>query len=568
MRLPLRLLCALTVVLLLPQMLLYMALAPEQKLTYKEGGPAAEARFEAGVAGMEARAFRGCGIFTSEPFEVSDDQVRLPSRFAPLSFCSPARACLPPAGLGPDADQVEPGRRVCVPPPLQLPAHSPARPTPASDPRFRPSLPAPRALAVYVMQPPQVPPETAAQAKFSADVLLYDEESDRHVRITWGQALRACCIGATATDIAPATVMSHPSTKMNALPVGVNAARKASFANWLLEALKIQAYNEGKSVIDAAMAPRTTDAEVDAANTAMFAAITAGNILAAPGGGYTAVTYANLDPDCRIVLARPFIEHLMHNVILTVSGRDTGATLFGPADMQLSANTQVKTIEGHYTGCVAAVASPPSPLLPRRHVAAHLPASRLVQALQGRDHQATERHDHARRGVRRLRCRLQHALLCRRRHRRHVGGDGGDQHDEPPLVCQRHGCQVRVHARLPVHGAAVLVGLPRHCHERDHTPLAMGSYLRDRRHALVLPRRRGGLHRVPQQAQPALDSLWRGHEGRREPGRPRLACAHPGCRLTPFFARALRISFPKVQPTTPPASLALTASTTRLRGTS
>ena len=44
-----------------PQMLLYMALAPEQKLTYKEGGPAAEARFDAGVAGFEARAFRGCG---------------------------------------------------------------------------------------------------------------------------------------------------------------------------------------------------------------------------------------------------------------------------------------------------------------------------------------------------------------------------------------------------------------------------------------------------------------------------------------------------------------------------
>ena len=38
-----------------PQMLLYMALAPEQKLTYKEGGPAAEARFEAGVAGARAQ---------------------------------------------------------------------------------------------------------------------------------------------------------------------------------------------------------------------------------------------------------------------------------------------------------------------------------------------------------------------------------------------------------------------------------------------------------------------------------------------------------------------------------
>ena len=53
-------------------MLLYMALAPEAKLSYKEGGPSAAAAFEAGVAGVEARAFRGCGIFTSEPFEVSD----------------------------------------------------------------------------------------------------------------------------------------------------------------------------------------------------------------------------------------------------------------------------------------------------------------------------------------------------------------------------------------------------------------------------------------------------------------------------------------------------------------
>ena len=38
-----------------------MALAPEQKLTYKEAGPAGVAAFEAGVAGQEARAFRGCG---------------------------------------------------------------------------------------------------------------------------------------------------------------------------------------------------------------------------------------------------------------------------------------------------------------------------------------------------------------------------------------------------------------------------------------------------------------------------------------------------------------------------
>jgi len=68
-------------------MLLYMALAPESKLTYKEGGPAAEARFEAGVAGFEARSFRGCGVFTSEPVRLV---VTLAFRLA-LHFSSIAR---------------------------------------------------------------------------------------------------------------------------------------------------------------------------------------------------------------------------------------------------------------------------------------------------------------------------------------------------------------------------------------------------------------------------------------------------------------------------------------------
>ena len=47
-----------------------------------------------------------------------------------------------------------------------------------------------------------------------------------------------------------------------------------------------------------------------------------------------------------VVIARPFIEHLMMSCVACLSGRDTGATLFGPADMQISANTSVKTIEG------------------------------------------------------------------------------------------------------------------------------------------------------------------------------------------------------------------------------
>ena len=56
-----------------PQLMLYMALAATDKIEYSKAGPAGPARFEAGVAGYEARAFRGLGVFTSSPYEVNDD---------------------------------------------------------------------------------------------------------------------------------------------------------------------------------------------------------------------------------------------------------------------------------------------------------------------------------------------------------------------------------------------------------------------------------------------------------------------------------------------------------------
>ena len=174
---------------------------------YEKGGPAAEARFEAGVAGFEARAFRGCGIMTSEPFEVSDDQdsVQMLTRNSQIG-------------------------------------------------------------EFYVLQPPQVPPEEGKE-KFTCDILIYgarfpclpnshhatltpslpcccaDEESDRHVRITWGQALDACCIGTGTDKVAEATPMSHPTGKMG----GTN-----TLTNWLLEARKIQAFNEQKDITNKA----------------------------------------------------------------------------------------------------------------------------------------------------------------------------------------------------------------------------------------------------------------------------------------------------------------------------
>jgi hypothetical protein len=72
-------------------------------------------------------------------------------------------------------------------------------------------------------------------------------------------------------------------------------------------------------------------------------------------------------PIC-ITICRPFIEHLMMSCVATVSGRDTGATLFGPADMQISANTSVKTIEGHYTCHTKSVITKPQNVYVMRDV--------------------------------------------------------------------------------------------------------------------------------------------------------------------------------------------------------
>jgi len=257
-----------------PQLALYMSLAPEEKVSYAVAGPKADATFEAGAAGFTARGFRGCGIFTSEPFEVSDDQdsVQMLTRSSQVG-------------------------------------------------------------EFYVMMPPQTEPRDG-DGRHTADLLIYDEESDKHVRISWDDAVEATMIGAATQTKAQAKLVGKigvETASNTAIPLSDNMNLK----EWREAATKISAYNKGKV------------------------------------GATAAPLYSTLDGktlDCRIVLARPFIEHLMHSAILAVSGRSTGATLFGPSDMQLSANTQVKTIEGHYTGHFKSVVTNPKNVLVMRDI--------------------------------------------------------------------------------------------------------------------------------------------------------------------------------------------------------
>ena len=167
----------------------------------------------------------------------------------------------------------------------------------------------------YVMAPPQVKPK-GEDGMHTCDIMIFDEERDAHVRIGWRDALNATLCAEGSAFL----------TKYGAKPIN-NGTSNATLAQWAAKAEAWAKYNDGGDWAD------------------------------------------SLDKDVRIVVARPFIEHTMHNVIMAVAGRDTGATLFGPADMQLSANTQVKTIEGHYTGHFKAVVTKPQNVLVMRDVA-------------------------------------------------------------------------------------------------------------------------------------------------------------------------------------------------------
>lgn len=363
-----------------PQMLLYMALAPEEKMTYKEAGPAGQATFEAGVAGVEARAFRGCGVFTSEPFEVSDDQdsVQMLTRSTQVG-------------------------------------------------------------EFYVMMPPQISPgDNPQDTTHTCDLLIYDEESDKHVRISWSDALAACCLNLGAAD-----------GKIDVS--GLTLEGGITGTNWLAAAQHWAAYNAG------------------IAFGGKYNINDKGKVTAAAAGTFTMpASYAVMEKDIRIVLARPFIEHLMHSAILTVSGRDTGATLFGPADMQLSVrqiahllfvavsnrlflflgrptpkSRRSKGISHALQPFKNALSNPPPKKpLPKRAQALHGP-------LQGRGHEAAERLRDARCCVLRLRRRLQHAFLCQGRKWRIHTLHCVHKHDEAPLLFRRRRRTLRIDAGLP-----------------------------------------------------------------------------------------------------------------------
>jgi len=259
-----------------PQLGLYMALAPEEKLKYPLGGPAAQAAFEAGVDGFEARSFRGLGVFTSTPYEVSDDQdsVQMLQR----------------------SSQV--GEFYRMSPPLVFDSRA--------------------YWASAEERKKALPPSYM-------DIMIYDEESDSHVHIQFEKALRATGYGTQDGPVGDLFGLANLGNNAAVTSILRNAGTTDPDSPW-------------KRWVD--LGTRVKSAIGDAAKAEVCKEIVTALIEDVRDSKWVPV---------EIVIARPFIEHLMLSAVVCVAGRDTGATLFGPADMQISANTSVKTIEGHYT---------------------------------------------------------------------------------------------------------------------------------------------------------------------------------------------------------------------------
>lgn len=271
-----------------PQLMLYLATAPEDKIKFIGGGERAVARFEDGVDGYVARNFRGLGVFQSMPFEVSEETgcVQMLER------------------------SVQVGEFYRMSPP---PAWNKAKLLPAN----------------YM------------------DIFIYDEERDQHKHITFRQALYASGAGADGFDI----------KDMIKFPNIVEVLKEAYGVKELtLEGLGNEQGNKMVEEVKRTMDATTGEMVLARAMKAIVAFAAADPLTV---DIVAAVVEAGVWLPICITIARPFMEHLMLSAVVTVSGRDTGATLFGPADMQVSANTSVKTIEGHYTCHTKAVITKP-----------------------------------------------------------------------------------------------------------------------------------------------------------------------------------------------------------------
>lgn len=164
--------------------------------------------------------------------------------------------------------------------------------------------------------------------------MIYDEESDRHVHIPFEQALHATCWGSVKDD---------GTTASDDMVVG------DIFGFSILNKDMIDMCNNSQGTKTIAYTPTDNFATNEKLGTYLArqnytdkaVCVDVKNII------LEAIAKQIWVP-LEIVICRPFIEHLMLSAVVAVAGRETGATLFGPADMRacssvepFSSNTRV-----------------------------------------------------------------------------------------------------------------------------------------------------------------------------------------------------------------------------------
>jgi len=305
-----------------PEMQLYVTMVPEERTYYNIAGPGGPATFDGGPDAMRNGTFKGLSIYTADSFDNGDDSE-----------------------------------------PTQL-----LRRNTQVGEFYR--MRAPNSWNMSQGCPPNY-----------MDILIYDEKVDRLERITFEEALKYAlpqrntetgagagwgpfdgCDGTAAEpgDFYGGSTMAAGTKD----PLSLGAMWTTGDSNWQKMLASIASIKEetikainGKTADGSDMANNTA---IKTACEAMFgSAIKADSDPATRRASFnyswkhfefvnTCVKLGVWLP-IQIVIARPFIEHVMYSAVIAVAGAETGVTLYGHADMQISANTSVKTIEGHYT---------------------------------------------------------------------------------------------------------------------------------------------------------------------------------------------------------------------------
>lgn len=314
-------------IILPPELMLYVTMVPDEKTIYNLGGPQAIARFEAGPDALRSGSFRGLNVYTADCFE--------------------------------DREEAQP---------LQLMQRNV------------------QVGEFYVASAPRTYDLAAGILPNYMDLRIYDEKTDSMAVITLREMMKYALPADKPADTAdlkralgygPFYDCDGDDTPINSMFKYGGTAPFTATQDPLGLGKNLQ--NEHKAQIEMSITQKVYERYTIIKTKLLFPGEgtelkkngkDGGDITTAAELQAAIVTVLGTDKfnysynafeflvrlveigvwvPLKIVIARPFMEHVMLSAILTKAGTDTGASLFGHADMQIAADVNVKTITGHYT---------------------------------------------------------------------------------------------------------------------------------------------------------------------------------------------------------------------------